>query len=162
MARPRFLFAYKQSDIYGGRGFGSAGWRLLGANNRELGRGPALFADLESCQAAVRELAAHIAAATPGITSDADRTGAWNWRLELGGRVVAVSWRSYLRHRECTYSLAHFIDAVPNADVPALAPAPVSAVSDASPVDAASAASVAPTVPAMSAVSVVSAAAGRH
>ncbi|HEV3173769.1 MAG TPA: hypothetical protein VGZ32_25690 [Actinocrinis sp.] len=116
MARPRFLFEYKPFDI-NERSAGPVCWRLLGANNRELGRGPGQFSDLEGCQAAVRDLVARIAGATPGITSDSGHTGAWSWRLDLGGRAVAVSCRTYLRHRECTYSLAHFIGAVPEAVV---------------------------------------------
>lgn len=114
MAGPRFLIVYKDIDVER-RGAAAAGWRLLGANNRELGRGPGPFPDLESCQAAVRELVTRIGSATPGIVGDPGHTGAWSWRLDLDGRAVAVSWRTYLRHRECAYSLAHFIDAVPNA-----------------------------------------------
>jgi hypothetical protein len=120
VAGPRFLFIYKDIDVVD-RADGPVRWRLLGANNRELGRGPGPFPELETCQAAVRELVARIAAATPCIVGDSDRTGAWSWRLDLNGRAVAVSWRTYLRHRECAYSLAHFIDAVPHAVV---APAP--------------------------------------
>ena len=118
MARPRFLFEYKNLKINDrSSGAEQVGWRLLGANNRELGRGAGLFPDLESCQAAVRDLVARLASASPGITSDSGNTGAWSWRLDLGGRAVAVSCRTYLRHRECTYSLAHFIGAAPEAIV---------------------------------------------
>jgi len=113
---PRFLFVYRDIGA-AGRGAAPVRWRLLGANNRELGRGAGPFADLESCQAAVRDLVARVAGATPGIVGDADHTGAWSWRLDLDGHPVAVSWRTYLRHRECAYSLAHFIGAVPRAVV---------------------------------------------
>lgn len=124
MARPRFLFDYKElntryssSSPSPSPGAGTVGWRLLGANNRELGRSAGQFADLDSCQAAVHDLVARIASAVPGITSDSGHTGAWSWRLDLGGRAVAVSCRTYLRHRECTYSLAHFLGAAPEAVV---------------------------------------------
>ena len=116
VAGPRFLFVYRDIGA-AGPGAAPVRWRLLGANNRELGRGPGPFPDLESCQAAVRELVARVAAATPGIVGDAGHTGGWSWRLDLSGRAVAVSWRTYLRHRECAYSLAHFVDAVPHAVV---------------------------------------------
>jgi hypothetical protein len=114
MVQPRFLVLCGRTE--GGRDERVAvSWRLLGANNRELGRSPGTFPDLDSCQAALRDLVEGIAAATPSITSVRDRTGTWNWRLDLGGRAVAVAGRPYLRHRECTYNLAHFLAAVPAA-----------------------------------------------
>ncbi|PZG08647.1 hypothetical protein C1I95_29815 [Micromonospora craterilacus] len=46
-----------------------------------------------------------------------EMTGQWIWRLELNGRIVAVSSRSYLRARECTYNLERFLEAVPQAEI---------------------------------------------
>lgn len=124
MAQPRFLFLYDRITAAGAASGvrPAVSWRLLGANNRELGRSAATFPDLDSCLAAVRELVDGIAAATPSISSVRERTGTWNWRLSLGDRAVAVAGRPYLRHRECTYNLAHFLAAVPEALVAAKQP----------------------------------------
>lgn len=116
MARPRFQFLYDHSVAVAGRaGKSSVYWRLLSANNRELGRSAGTFPDLDSCVAAVRELVDGIGSAAPSISSVRERTGTWSWRLTLGERAVATAGRPYLRHRECTYNLAHFLAAVPDA-----------------------------------------------
>jgi hypothetical protein len=92
-------------------------WRLLGANNRELGRsaGTTGFPDVDSCRAAVRRLVDGLPGATASIVSAGAGAAAWTWRLEIGGRTVAAAGRSYLRNRECRYSLAHFLAAAPQA-----------------------------------------------
>lgn len=85
-------------------------WRLLGANNRELGRSACLFATLGSAQAAAREASLRAAAAHPTLVADAG-TGSWSWRLLVDGRAVAAAARSYSRQRECHYNLAQFLTA---------------------------------------------------
>jgi hypothetical protein len=89
-------------------------WRLLGANNRELGRSPVWYPDLAACREAVQLLKREIGAATSAITSTGT-PGAWSWRLAAAGRPVAMAGRPYHRHRECAYNLSHFLDAVPTA-----------------------------------------------
>jgi hypothetical protein len=94
---------------------GGVGWRLLGANNRELGRSALAYPDAESALdavTAVRRLArvgaAHIVhelAAAP-----------WVWHLENdGGVVVATSGRGFRHERECRYNLDQFREAAPSA-----------------------------------------------
>jgi hypothetical protein len=89
-------------------------WRLAGGNNRELGRSAAVFADIAACRAAAAALRDDLGL-TRRITAMNDSTGLWGWRLESGGRSVAVAGRLYLRQRECHYSLAQFVAAVPKA-----------------------------------------------
>jgi hypothetical protein len=97
--------------------FEHVAWRLLGANNRELGRSPLWYPDLESCREAIRLLKRDIDGVTSAITAVTLPGGAWSWRLAVSGRPVAVAGRPYLRHRECAYNLSHFVAAVPTAQI---------------------------------------------
>ena len=92
-------------------------WRLLGRNNRELGRSPAVFSTVPECVAAVDRLKAVIGEAVRLLSVD-DRDGRWCWRLVVDGAPVAVSSRSYHRQRECVYNLEQFIVAVADAETP--------------------------------------------
>lgn len=49
--------------------------------------------------------------------SMADAGGTWTWRVELGGRNVAVSGRTYHRLRECQQNLGLFLAAVTVAEM---------------------------------------------
>ncbi len=92
-------------------------WRLLGANNRELGRSPVWYPDVDSCREAVRALKREIGGVTPAIMSVALPGGAWSWRLAVSGTPVAMAGRHYHRQRECAYNLNHFVAAVPDARI---------------------------------------------
>lgn len=92
----------------------STAWRVVGANNRELGRSAATYPDLASCRDAIAFLREHIDEAE-GLLANANDTGLWIWRLNIGQRWMAAAGRSYLRRRECQYNLAQFIAEVPTA-----------------------------------------------
>lgn len=122
MAQARFLFvcshardsrAVGDSDI----SHDHVAWRLLGANNRELGRSAVWYPDRDSCLEAVHSLQREIGAVTSAITAVANPGGAWSWQLAVRGRPVAVAGRPYHRHRECAYNLSHFVAAVPAAHI---------------------------------------------
>jgi len=127
MAQPRFLFVAGDSDWPGWATWASeaarwvdvategswVAWRLAAANNRELGRSARVFTDLASCREAAARLQREIRRAESAASSDP--TGRWGWRLDLDGRPLATSARSYLRYRECHYNLVQFIAAVPAA-----------------------------------------------
>jgi hypothetical protein len=115
VGRARFL-------IVSGPNRGAAGeparfaWRLLSANNRELGRSPVFFPQREACEQAVSWLHANIERAVPVVV--AVRPGAqWGWRLDIDEQEVALSARAYHRLRECRYNLAHFLAGVLAAEV---------------------------------------------
>jgi hypothetical protein len=93
-------------------------WRLLSGNNRELGRGASAFADLDGAVAAVLTLRAGLAHVESRILRE-PRPGHWVWFLEVEGAPVARSARSYQRLRECEYSLAGFLEALPLAQLQA-------------------------------------------
>jgi hypothetical protein len=97
-----------------GTGGGGVGWRLLGSNNRELGRSAVAYADAEAALGSilrVRDLAvdgeAHIVH---------DRaTGLWAWHLDDDGALVANSGRGFRHERECRYNLEQFRGTAPSA-----------------------------------------------
>ncbi|TDT95719.1 hypothetical protein EDD99_7554 [Streptomyces sp. 846.5] len=92
-------------------------WRLLGPNNRELGRGAAAFGTAESCLDAVLRLRADVHRAV--VAALRTQPGAmWAWRLSVDELPVAASGRAYRRQRECQYNLAQFLEAVPSAELP--------------------------------------------
>jgi len=91
-------------------------WRLVGANNHDLGRSFSSYPDLESCRRALAALPARVLTAEPIVTTS-DVSGQWGWRLEDGGEPVAVSSRTYPRQRECAYNIQQFLAAVPSAEV---------------------------------------------
>src|SRR5260221_13607425 len=97
MAQPRFLFISSPAgnDRPGLAGLESVpehvAWRLLGANNRELGRSPVWYPDLDSCREAVRTLKREIGGVTPAITAVTLPGGAWSWRLAFSGQPVAMA-----------------------------------------------------------------------
>jgi hypothetical protein len=89
-------------------------WRLVGSNNRELGRSSHVYPDLAACRAAVTFLQAHIDEAESLLATTND-TGLWLWRLNIGDQWMAAAGRSYQRRRECLYNVLRFVAAAPTA-----------------------------------------------
>jgi hypothetical protein len=87
-------------------------WRLVGSNNRELGRSSQVYPDLAACKAAVTFLQAHIDEAESLVATNND-TGLWLWRLNIGDQWMAAAGRSYQRRRECLYNVLRFVAAAP-------------------------------------------------
>jgi hypothetical protein len=92
------------------------GWRLIGANNRELGRSAAVFESFDLCRAAVLRLREGADQARV-LFAMSDPSGKWTWRLELGGQQAAMSGRTYQRQREAQHNLSLFLTAVPLAQL---------------------------------------------
>ncbi|MER6256673.1 hypothetical protein ABT224_35540 [Streptomyces sp. NPDC001584] len=121
-------------------------WRLVGANNHELGRSPHVHSSLTACCSAVERLRAEAARlsalvamapgtgggtgggtgtgggspATAGVTAGVTAGtggGAWTWQLNLDEHCVAVAVRTFRRQRECRHSLQLFLSAVTEAQV---------------------------------------------
>lgn len=91
-------------------------WMLISSNNRPLGIADHSFVTYAECRAEVARLINTHDRAKAHILTD-DITGQWIWWMEVDGRQVAISSRSYLRARECSYNLERFLEAVPLADV---------------------------------------------
>jgi hypothetical protein len=97
-----------------GSGSGGVGWRLLGANNRELGRSALAYAEAESALAAIGRLRSTASDDVSHVLHD-QRTGLWVWQLIDDGALVATSGRGFRHERECRYNLEQFRSAAPTA-----------------------------------------------
>jgi hypothetical protein len=93
----------------------STAWRLVGANNRELGRSARTYPNVTACKEAVADLLLHLDVARSHLAINTD-TGLWIWRLDIGDQWIAVAGRSYQRRRECLYNVTRFIAAAPTAE----------------------------------------------
>jgi hypothetical protein len=91
-------------------------WRLLAINNRDLGRAPTVYRDLDACVAAVRQLQEDIPMARV-VTARTGRS-AWGWRICVNDSLVAVSSRDYQRRIQSDYAGAVLLRLVPGARVP--------------------------------------------
>lgn len=141
MSRPRFLFvswvdverrhvpaptagARRARRDGSGDGPDAVTWRLVGANNHELGRSPYVHGTLADCCTAVERLQGRIEEAAPLVTMSsgtstgaAGGAGAWTWQLALDGDCAAVSTRTFRRQRECRHSCELFLAAAAGAQV---------------------------------------------
>lgn len=92
------------------RGRQTAGWRLLGGNNRELGRSAQAFpvdSFLEEIER-LQSMADHLS-----LVVTPTPTGKWFWAASNRGTRMAVSSRVYGRQREARYNAEQFLRALP-------------------------------------------------
>ena len=92
------------------------GWRLMGANNRELGRSAHSYPSYPVVRKAVRDLQAHANRLVRATVID-PATGRWGWRLDLDDRTVAVSGRWYERDHDSRVGMDKFVNLVPSAEL---------------------------------------------
>ncbi len=94
---------------------GGVGWRLLGPNNRELGRAALAYPDAEAALVAV-DAVRHLARAGAAHIVHESTATPWVWHLQdETGLVVATSGRGFRHERECRYNLDQFREAAPTA-----------------------------------------------
>ncbi|MBA3744021.1 hypothetical protein [Sporichthya sp.] len=133
MAEPRFLLGAQ--SVAGRRerairlGWADASqpcfvWRLVGPNNRELGRSAQAYIDAAACRGGISFLRRQLDHLEVRVWCD-DSTR-WLWRLDLNGTPVANSARAYMRRRESVFNLEQFLAAVPIAGSPGLPRTPAS------------------------------------
>lgn len=96
-------------------GAGLVGWRLIGANNRELGRAANPNWSVDEARQAVREVQLAFDRSLTRLSWST--VEGWSWQISLDGDVVAVSDRGYRRQRECAYSVELFRERLPTAEV---------------------------------------------
>jgi len=91
-------------------------WRLMGANNRELGRSALRYESYAGARQAVGRLQRHADQLVCTTVVDPG-TGRWGWRIELDGGAVAVSGRWYERDHDSRLGMDKFVDLLPEADL---------------------------------------------
>lgn len=79
-------------------------WRLLGGNQRELGRSVRGYPDPALARDSALALQASLARAVAAVVVDA-LTGQWSWRLHVDDEPVLTSSRGYQRRRESESNL---------------------------------------------------------
>lgn len=82
------------------------GWRLIGGNNRELGRGAHPIESIIKAHQAIHQ--AQLAFAQHEVRMLLHPVTGWGWHILVAGERVAVSSRGYQRQRECDYGLEKF------------------------------------------------------
>ena len=92
------------------------GWRLLGANNRELGRSAASYPDVPEALAAITRAQATWTERTLVVSLD-PMTGCWSWRATAPDQPSFGSSRAYQRRRESESSGARAVAALRDAIV---------------------------------------------
>lgn len=93
---------------------GSVMWRLLGANNYELGRSALRYEGMDAADAAVEDLLSRFEDLVVSIEAT-PTSGKWQWRLLVDGAAVATASRAFQRERECRYNLGQFLAVAPSA-----------------------------------------------
>lgn len=86
-------------------------WRLLGTNNRELGRSADQFETLDACLPAIEEARALVRAVDqPRIyfTTDEGVGYSWWWTVERSGSNFITAARTFSRQRDCLTNFEQF------------------------------------------------------
>lgn len=107
------LVSAPQAATEGGSWYG---WRLIGANNRELGRSALSFASYQLARRAILQLKQGIGRLVHHSTTD-PRTGRWGWQIDLEESAVAVSSRWYERDHDGRIGAAKFVALTADAEV---------------------------------------------
>jgi len=104
VSQPRFQLV-PGSRLGSGTG---VGWRLLGSNNRELGRSAGHHQDAETAIASIERVRGIAATGQAHIVHESS-SGLWAWQLsDSEGQAVAVAGRGFRYERECRYNLDQF------------------------------------------------------
>ena len=91
-------------------------WRLMGGNNRELGRSASSYPSYPGARRAVQYLQQHANRLVRTTVID-PATGRWGWRLSLDDRAVAVSGRWYERDHDSRVGMDKFVNLIPGAEL---------------------------------------------
>ena len=110
---PRFVFLVDTANnaLDGTR----AGWRLVAANNRPLGRAVQAEPAIEESRASALRVHRTAAAATRSAWFD-PVAGVWTWSAAVDGFQIAVCVHPYLRRIECYRAMQQFVEAAQQAD----------------------------------------------
>jgi hypothetical protein len=101
--------------LYSSPTSGGVRWRLLGGNNRELGRGMLAYPDAEACRAGLAKTIAELDKLVAAVMR-VDHSH-WGWRLRAGTLDVVGSGHPFDRRPRCEEACARFVELAPRASV---------------------------------------------
>ncbi len=121
MSQVRFQVLFRPASrrmapVAGRAGGDRYSWRLITANNRDLGRGVASFVSYQLARRAVEQLRLAVRRLVQHSTND-PATGRWGWRFDLDGVPVAASGRWYERDHDARLGAARFLALIPDAEL---------------------------------------------
>jgi len=82
-------------------------WRLLGGNNRELGRGLLEYQDTDQCRTGLAQVLVELLYMVPAVVRVERRL--WEWRLRVAGIDVVGSGHPFDRRPRCEEACARFV-----------------------------------------------------
>ncbi|MBV9593888.1 MAG: hypothetical protein JO147_08875 [Actinobacteria bacterium] len=90
-------------------------WRLLSANNRDLGRGVVGYRDPESCLLSIKLIVISL----DGLEMQVRRreSSEWRWTLGTDGEAIVVGAHGYDRQVRCHQAVRQFLDCASTASV---------------------------------------------
>jgi uncharacterized protein YegP (UPF0339 family) len=93
-------------------------WRLVASNNRVLGMSAATFPAMDAALTAVHQIREDAQVALIELVHVPTPGQDWTWRmLDDGGKLTALSPRSYKRRIDCHHALERFRVTAPQAVV---------------------------------------------
>ena len=110
---PASLLPQRMAPVAGGDWYS---WRLITANNRDLGRSAVSVVSYQLARRAVLQLRLVVRRLVQHSTND-PVTGRWGWRFDLDGVPVAASGRWYERDHDARLGAAKFLTLVPEAEL---------------------------------------------
>lgn len=94
-------------QLYRASAHGPVRWRLLGGNNRPIGRSALDHPDVDDCLSSVARLLAALTVLTGRV--DRQPPNLWTWRLSHDGVDVACSAHPYDRQIRSQHAMAQFL-----------------------------------------------------
>jgi hypothetical protein len=104
-----------QFSMFAAPSTGAVRWRLLGGNNRDLGRGCLDYPDAATCLAGLRATLTDLALLEPAMLRA--EHGRWVWRLRKAGEDVVVSGHPFDRKLRCVEACDRFLRLSPSAEI---------------------------------------------
>ena len=101
--------------LYSSQTSGEVRWRLLGGDNRELGRGLLAYRDVEECRTGLARTILELPSLVPAVMRVDHRH--WGWRLRSGSLDVVGSGHPFDRRPRCEEACARFVQMAPHAVV---------------------------------------------
>jgi hypothetical protein len=111
----KFGASRAQFQIYSLGVTGCVRWRLLGRNNRDLGRGADEYSDVDAARAGITQTQRTLDTLERSVVR-VNGSG-WIWRLGLDGRTLVSSTHAFDRRIRCVCACQLFVELASDADI---------------------------------------------